>query len=238
MYHSIKISFTTSYLLPCNGGYVLIDTSYAGRFREFKRKLESKGIRLFDIKYLFLTHHHDDHSGFAQELRVANEDMMLITHQKSLTALRSGKPDPDDRPLNQCVGALIFLFNHLLKEKQDWSFPPVQLRPNDHIVREDDYNFLPSIGVKGKIIHTPGHTHDSMSLLLADGSAFVGDLAMDLLSFCGCHYRPIYVTGLDEVYQSWKKLIAHGANTIYSSHASKPFGVAELVKTIKRYGLD
>lgn len=237
MHQAIKISFTTSYLLPCRDGYVLIDTSYAGRFSEFKHKLASQGIGVSEIKYLFLTHHHDDHSGFAQELRDANKGIVLIAHEKSLRALASGKPDPDDRPLNAGVGVLTFLFNHLLKEKQDWSFPPVHLRQGDHIVREDDDNLMPSIGVEGKILHTPGHTHDSMSLVLADGSAFVGDLAMDLLSFCGCRYRPIYITNLDEVYQSWKKIIAHGATTIYSSHASQPLGVAELIKTMRRFGV-
>jgi glyoxylase-like metal-dependent hydrolase (beta-lactamase superfamily II) len=216
---------------------LIVDTSYENRYEEFTRKLESKGIALSEIKYLFLTHHHDDHSGFAEELRAANGQLTLITHEKSLVALKSGKPDPDDRPLNRRVGFFIFLFNNLLKEKQDWSFPPVQVLQSDCVVRADNFDFLPSIGIDGKILHTPGHSHDSMSIILADGSAFVGDLAMDLLNFCGCRKRPIYITDLNEVYQSWNKIIEYGARMIYSSHASKPFGVDEIVKTMKRFGV-
>lgn len=160
----IKISFTTSYLLPCRDGYLLIDTSYEKRYQEFVKKLDRLAISVSDIKYLFLTHHHDDHSGFAQELRTANKNIVLITHKQSLAALTSGKPDPDDYPLNPCVGVVIFFFNHLLKSKHDWSFPPVQLIPDDYIVKEDDFSSLPSIGIDGKILHTPGHTHDSMSM--------------------------------------------------------------------------
>ncbi len=235
MHTAIKVSFTTSYLLPCNEGYLLIDTSYEDRFDEFSNKLGKKGISLSEIRHLFLTHHHDDHSGFAEELRTAHPHINLITHEKSLAALKSGKPEPNDGPLNARVGFFIFLFNYLMKEKQDWSFPPVQVRQSDVIINGDNFDILPSIGIPGVILHTPGHTHDSMSIILSDGSAFVGDLAMDLLSFCGCRYRPIYITDLDQVYQSWKKIIDHGAKTIYSSHAKHPFKVDALIRTMERY---
>ena len=213
MYNSIKIRLTVSYLLPCLGGYLLVDTSYENRYAEFVSKLDRLGIKVSQIKYLFLTHHHDDHSGFAEELRNTQRGITLITHEKSRGALQSGTPDPGDYPLNKRVGFFVAIFNHLGKEKQDWSFPPVQVQESDYIVEGDDFGFLPSIGINGAILHTPGHTHDSMTILLADGSAFVGDLAMDLLGFCGCHFRPIYVTNLDEVYQSWVKIIRHGADS-------------------------
>lgn len=87
------------------------------------------------------------------------------------------------------------------------------------IVSGVDSRLLGSLGIDGQILHTPGHTHDSMSIVLADGRAFVGDLAMTLLSFCGCRSRPIYVTDLDQVYRSWQKLLDHGARLIYSSPA-------------------
>ena len=237
MYDFVKTSFTRSYLLPLKDGYLLIDTSYENKYTEFVKKLTNKGIKISDIKYLFLTHHHDDHSGFAEALRKANKNIALITHEKSLATLVSGKHDMDSYPLNKCVGFLVFVFNSLFKEKKDWSFPPVEIHDSDYIVRGDDYDLLPSIGVDGIILHTTGHSPDSISIVLADGSAFVGDLAMDFLSFCGCNYRPIYVTNLMEVYQSWKKIIQHGAKTIYSSHAKKPFSAIGLNKAMTKFGV-
>jgi ribonuclease/clavin/mitogillin len=35
---------------------------------------------------------------------------------------------------------------------------------------------LAGIGLAGEILHTPGHSDDSVSVLLDDGSAFTGDL--------------------------------------------------------------
>lgn len=35
---------------------------------------------------------------------------------------------------------------------------------------------LAQIGIPGEIVHTPGHSDDSVSLLLDDGSIFTGNL--------------------------------------------------------------
>ncbi len=231
---AVKVSFTRSYLLPAASGYLLVDTTYPGRFDEFVGKLRAQGIDLADVRFVFLTHHHDDHAGLLRDLRAANPGIVLIAQERSLPALRTGLPDPGDVPINRRVGVLVWLFNQLGKDTQDWSFPPVEVRDTDLIVSGDDFDLLGSIGIDGEILHTPGHTHDSMSIVLADGRAFVGDLAMTLLSFCGCRYRPIYVTDLDQVYQSWQKILDHGATLIYSSHARRPFSADHLVTTMNR----
>ena len=36
--------------------------------------------------------------------------------------------------------------------------------------------FLSSLGISGEIIHTPSHSEDSITLILDDGSCFIGDL--------------------------------------------------------------
>jgi glyoxylase-like metal-dependent hydrolase (beta-lactamase superfamily II) len=41
---------------------------------------------------------------------------------------------------------------------------------------------------------------------------------MNFLNICNCQYRPIYVTDIDEVYESWAKLREHGAREIYPAH--------------------
>ncbi len=66
--YSVKLGWTRCYLLKCTGGYLLIDTYYPGYYARFEKKLAKMGIATSDIKYLLLTHHHDDHAGFAAEL--------------------------------------------------------------------------------------------------------------------------------------------------------------------------
>jgi glyoxylase-like metal-dependent hydrolase (beta-lactamase superfamily II) len=84
----------------------------------------------------------------------------------------------------------------------------------------DDAQVLKTIGIDGKILHTPGHTYDSISVLLSDGRAIVGDAAMNILSFCQIKYRPILLQDMDWVFESWRKLIEHGARHIYPARGN------------------
>jgi glyoxylase-like metal-dependent hydrolase (beta-lactamase superfamily II) len=163
-------AITRCFSLKCNEGYLLIDVPYPGNYESSCECLEEGGIDISDIKYLLLTHHHDDHVG--------------------------------------CVNELV--------------------RDTDIILTGDDDGLLAGIGIDGKIIHTPGHTPDPISVILTDGSAIVGDAAMNFMEFCRTRHRPTYMNDLEETYQSWEKLREHGAQVIYPSRGD-PFAAEELV---------
>ena len=68
---------------------------------------------------------------------------------------------------------------------------------------------LGQIGIPGEILHTPGHSDDSVSLLLDDGSAFTGDLT---------HLALIGEDDAAVVAQSWRMLRERGAIRVYPGH--------------------
>ncbi len=49
----------------------------------------------------------------------------------------------------------------------------IQFKPNK--VFKDEFD-LSSYGINGKLIHTPGHTNSSISVVLNNGDAIVGDM--------------------------------------------------------------
>jgi glyoxylase-like metal-dependent hydrolase (beta-lactamase superfamily II) len=221
---SVKLGWTRCHLLKCTSGYLIIDVYYPGYYGRFKRKLARKGIASSDIKYLFLTHHHDDHAGFAAEL-VRNTGCKVIAQRSALSALEHGQSeDSGCKPFNRRIQAV---FKCYMLFHRYFTFPPVILTDRDIIIDGDNDEFLKSIGIDGIILHTPGHTRDSISILLSDGSAFVGDAAMNFLRWTGVGNRPIYVEDIDTVYESWRKLREHGARVIYPSHG-KPFSAEKL----------
>jgi glyoxylase-like metal-dependent hydrolase (beta-lactamase superfamily II) len=222
----LKPSVTNCFLLKCNGGYLLIDVPYPGEYESLMRCFREANIDVSQIKYLLLTHHHDDHAGCVNEL-VEDTGAEIIVHEKALTHLAAGRSDPDARPVNSCIRVLVGLYSVF----HEFVFPPVVLRDQDHLITGDDHELLARIGIDGKIIHTPGHTHDSISVILGDGSAIVGDAAMNFLRFCGIGHKPIYVQDLKETYQSWEKLREHGARMVYPSHGD-PFAAEELVTPV------
>jgi hydroxyacylglutathione hydrolase len=105
--------------------------------------------------------------------------------------------------------------------------PTANIHDQDMIITEDNDTFLRSIGIEGKIIVTPGHSDDSISLALDDGRFFTGDLNENWLKFTGAGLRPIHLTDEDELIESWGKIIDIGAKHIYPGHGTS-FGVDEL----------
>ncbi len=220
---SAKVGFTNIFFIPCDGGWLQIDVGYAGDYETYLKKVEEIGIDPSEVKYLLLTHHHDDHAGFAAEF-VKKHDAVVIVHEKALAPLARGASEENMRPVNGCVKTLFSVFSRF----HEFVFPPFISREKDLIIGGDNAAILRTIGVDGVILSTPGHTDDSISVVLADGTAFVGDVAMNFFGVCGIEHRPIYITDIDRVYESWARLQEFGATTIYPSHG-EPFAAAELV---------
>ncbi len=221
--HSVKLGWTRCYLLECTGGYLLIDTDYARYLPLFETKLAGLGIATSDIKYLLLTHHHDDHAGFAAEL-ARSAECRVIAHRDAVRPLQRGQSEGTCNFVNRRSRIALTLYGLVHRE---YSFPPLTLTERDIVIAGDDDGLLKGIGVDGVILHTPGHTRDSISVLLSDGSAFVGDAAMNFLWWTGIGHRPIVVEDIDTAYASWRKLRERGPRIIYPSHG-KPFPATEL----------
>jgi len=96
--------------------------------------------------------------------------------------------------------------------------------PRDIVITGDNSTLLKELGIDGKILETPGHCSDSISVLLKDGSLFAGDVAMNILKPCGLKYRPIYSEDPELVLKSWNKLKMKGARKVYPAHG-RPFSV-------------
>lgn len=221
-FHILDLGFTKCYLFECFDGYLLIDTSYNGKYSKFLKEMEKKNINLSQIKYIFITHHHADHAGFAARL-VEETGAKLIIHQNSLDPLKKGKNEDVLKPVNARIRIIFpFLRIHLKITK----FPPVLPKNEDIILKCDDDQLLRGIGIKGKILCTPGHSKDSISVIMDNGNAFVGDLAMN--NSKSTSYKPALVESIDTVFEEWDKLIKNGAKTIYPAHGDS-FAADELI---------
>ena len=228
-FNKINLGITKSYILTCNEGYLLIDTGYSDKFERFSKKIKKLGIKVDSIKYLFLTHHHEDHAGFARELR-EKSGCKLIVHRSGIKHLEKGETIIPPKIVNAKVKISIAMF-HLVHKTEN--YPPIKILKDDVVLDSDDILFLNSIGINGKILYTPGHSKDSISIVLSDGSAFVGDAAMNFLKFCDLKFRPIYIDDMDEVLLSWEKMIKEGAKVLYPAHG-KPFTIIDLQKVMKK----
>ena len=69
---------------------------------------------------------------------------------------------------------------------------------------------LEALGTHGEVIEAPGHSHDSVSLLLDSGLAFIDDL--NLPQFASDESAAALTR------DSWRKLLDQGAKTFYPAH--------------------
>lgn len=129
------------------------------------------------------------------------------------------------------IGRKQFYLSVILKKKIDkeknLKFTPYIVRDCDIIIGGDTRLRDIGIPLDGKIINTPGHTVDSVSILHAGGDCLAGDAAASMLGFAGTKNCVIFICDMDEYYKSWQKIIAEGATMIYPAHG-KPFPVERL----------
>jgi glyoxylase-like metal-dependent hydrolase (beta-lactamase superfamily II) len=113
------------------------------------------------------------------------------------------------------------------------TFPPYVTREGDILVSQETSLQQLGIGLDGKIVATPGHSPDSISVALSDGDWLVGDAAANMFQFAGTRYCVIMLDDLDQYYQSWTKMLEAGAEQIFPAHG-KPFPADQLRKNINR----
>ena len=77
------------------------------------------------------------------------------------------------------------------------------------IAASESRALLHRVGIGGEILHTPGHSEDSVSLLLDDGSVFTGDLT---------HPAMVGAEDADVVRASWQRLKDAGATQVHAGH--------------------
>jgi glyoxylase-like metal-dependent hydrolase (beta-lactamase superfamily II) len=229
----LTLSFNNCYLVGTSDKHILVDTGYESSWEPFRKQLSEAGVSLSDISHLVLTHHHDDHCGLLNRLVRANPDIRIVMSHRATTLLANGA---NDRARRTCyVGRRVKLIfgtiRHFSKQWQSHAFPSYLCRERDILIEgETDLDGI-GIGLSGRIIETPGHTVDSISLLLEDGSCFVGDAAANMPQFMGTKYCVILLEDIEEYYRSWQKLIAAGAQRIFPAHG-KPFEASRLTENL------
>ena len=211
------------YLLKIPNGYIAIDTGYAGNFDRFCKGLKGKDIELKKIRYIFLTHAHDDHAGFLGKL-LQETDATVIAHKDSPQRLALGH----NLSIGGCPTALAKTFFGFMRivGKGKHEFPAVDVSGRA-ILWDGNAQPLREQGIPLDILALPGHTADSIGLLSDHGDLFCGDAAMN--GFPSLKRNAILIENLKDYADSWDRMIRSNAKIIYPSHG-KPFPVSDLIK--------
>ena len=185
-------------LLENDDGWTLVDTGVAGSVGRIKDAITSLGSGPEDLKRIFITHQHDDHTGGLKNLLewAPGAEVGATAHEADVVSGRRGLDPPSNA-----------FFRRMVRNTQ-----PVGV-PVGKVLREGDL-------VSGfRLISTPGHTLGHASLLRdSDGLLFTADAF-------GCLPRKIRV-GVRKALcndpplarHSAQKLLAESFTTVVMAH--------------------
>lgn len=216
-----------TYIYNALEGCIMIDTGYEHSLKNVEKRANRQGIALSKIKYVFLTHAHDDHAGFLNELLTKYPEIKVITSGQAMPALLRGQNSFS----GGCSSLTAFVFCKLmwLVGKGKHLFPAIDKQNIDRFIEISSENLSNVESVlQGKILFTPGHTSDSISLKIGN-KIFCGDAAMNGLP--SLKRITIWIENKNAFYNSWNILIDEKVDWIFPAHG-KPFRRKELKKYI------
>jgi len=188
---------------------ILIDTGHTSTVHKLEKVLERIGKTPRDIRLIILTHTHFDHAGGAAEIKKLT-GAPLAVHSAEASFLEKGRT-PFPRGTRWKAKALYYLGNTLARRMA--SYPA--LKPD---ILVDEMLDLAPFGIEGRIIHTPGHTAGSLSILFPDHKAMVGD---NLLGIPGKPCYPPFANDRPGVFRAWDLYIDEGIKELYPAHGNK-----------------
>lgn len=176
---------TNYWVVSAGTSRLIVDLGWPGTMGRMLANLRRVDIPIGELRYALATHYHIDHAGLAQEFKEAGVPLLVPDVQvDAIPRMKTWVKPADD-------------------------YLPVRMGDNCTISLGESRSLLADIGIAGEILHTPGHSDDSVSLLLDGGAAFTGDLT-----------RPALI-GLEDpaaVHASWRLLREHGAMRVYPGH--------------------
>lgn len=194
------------FLLTNGKTNILIDTSSPGLWNNLQRQLNKLLIKHID--YLIFTHAHFDHAGNACRIKEKYNPLVIV--QKNEAEFLATGDNILPRGTTFFTRPLVSIFGKK-------TFPLLRYKPCKYDITVDSLFDLTDFGFNGYLMSTPGHTAGSMSLIIDDEIAIVGDTMFGLLSWS---VFPPYAENIKQMIQSWGKLLETNCSLFLPSHGS------------------
>jgi glyoxylase-like metal-dependent hydrolase (beta-lactamase superfamily II) len=165
----------------------MVDTGLPDTFSQLLQLLYQNNVSVNEINYLVITHYHPGHAGLTQNLK--DLGINLILHEYQVSSINK--------------------LNLLFKKNPKANFRDIMPTNNIVLNEESSRSFLSSIGIEGELVYTPGHSDDSISLIIDDCCAFIGDLSS---------MKPAQIYDDIVTEDSWNMIKKHNIRTIYPGH--------------------
>jgi len=168
--------------------YVMYDCGWQDSFPAIRSGLKEFDLRFDQVRGVIVSHFHPDHAGTLELLHQHGVEPLVIEQQL----------------------AHIDWLNEFFQQKKNdpgGDYVPFDASGFTPLSIEEVNAKLRTWGIDGQVLYTPGHSEDSISLVVGD-AAFIGDLpAFEVAEGYG-----------ESVVDCWLDLLACRARVIYPAH--------------------
>jgi len=198
---------SNSFLIQDRNHAAIVDTGRRHRLKSLLNRIRKSGVKTLD--YLILTHTHFDHAENAAYLK-EHFGLRIIVHQFEAELLEKGE--------NPIVEGTILITRYLARLlarriRQRFHYKPV----TPDILVSKEFNLAP-LGINGYILYTPGHTQGSMSVIVENEVAIVGDTLFGILP--GSVFPP-FGQDVHQMIESWSLLVGTGCKVFLPAHGGE-----------------
>lgn len=184
---------------------IMVDTSTKWNWNKLDKRLKLYAIN--EIDYLVLTHSHYDHAENARRIREKYHATVIVHKKESHFLL--GKENIVPAGTNFFTRFLASFFGK-------WFFSLRKVTCPVDIVVDSTFSFH-DFGFKAYLIHTPGHSEGSMSLIVDDEVAIVGDAMFGVFRWT---VFPPFANNPRQLVDSWVPLLNTNCQVFLPSHGN------------------
>jgi glyoxylase-like metal-dependent hydrolase (beta-lactamase superfamily II) len=185
---------------------ILIGTSPENKWNKLEKKLIDLNIN--NIDFLILTHTHFDHAANAYRIK-KKYNAQVFVHETEASYLTTGN--------NIIPNGTNIITRSLIKFFAASVFRRLRYEPCQPDVLVNSSLNLKEFGFEAYIIHTPGHTIGSMSIVVDNEVALVGDTMFGISKWS---VFPPYANDVKQMVKSWGKLLNTNCPVFIPSHGS------------------
>lgn len=240
MINKVKLGLNNLYLFENNNGdYLLLDTGLACKEDLILNKINKVIGDYNKIKVIVITHSHSDHIGNLKLLldKIKREDKIVIIHSNAKDIILSG-----EKIIPNGFYKFSKYISKKLKAKSSGNF-----QKGFENLTEEYFKYINFLDFKDyeefssdkygfenlKLIYTPGHSKDSISLVYNDDYLFCGDMIQNL--FFKYPLIPLFGDDIKELTASWKKVIDKDYSRIYPATSRSYILREDLIKKLEKY---
>jgi len=200
---------SNSYLISTPKWNFLVDTGKVSAYTKLRQRIDSLNLEHSKIDGVILTHTHYDHCQNAYWIKEHNKCRIWVGWKEAEYAVRGYSPLPDGTfwitkiisKLGNLMGKRIFGFE---------PFIPDVFISLDSFLMKDELNI--------RLILTQGHSIASLSVVVDDEFALVGDAMIGTLKKS---IFPPFADDVNEMIKSWGKLLATDCDTFLPGHGKE-----------------